>query len=401
MDDLAGLGKAAEKFFALIESSVGTLYRPRAIREEGKAAAETEAYKVLALANAEVKAAAIKADGQYELEQRAISRIRQQELVKQSNIESIIALAAKETKDSDVNLDADKDWLHYFFENCGSISDKEVQAIWAKVLASGATAEKGPSRKVIDCLRWLNHDLARRFLKFAPRVFYFGGFFADLIEHTNGRSLSWQSAYNAEMLEEIGLLRQNLSKSFEFEFQSLRIRCVELSDRSLQYRKFFEFSGAGRELAAIVCPDIAEYQATQEKIQPDPVKQIAYRFGDRYTDRQSKLDSTLFEVNKRIQLAAIHVVSFLVEIAASVTIEKTINTKVRVKVSVPEGAKREVKEFNTTLSKPVMTIVKKTPKTISMRKYLNGEHGAQLHSSERKFLETLEQYIEQNRKMIC
>jgi hypothetical protein len=89
MDDLAGFGKAAEKFLALLESSVGALYRPRAIRREGKAAADTEAYKLVALANAEVKASIVKADGQYDLEQRALNRIRQQELTKQTNIESI------------------------------------------------------------------------------------------------------------------------------------------------------------------------------------------------------------------------------------------------------------------------------------------------------------------------
>jgi hypothetical protein len=288
----------------LLESSVGALYRPRAIRREGKAAADTEAYKLVALANAEVKASVVKADGQYELEQRAINRIRQQELTKQTNIESIVELAAEQIKDSEVNGDTDKDWLSYFFENCGSVSNQEVQALWAKVLARGVTTKGHLSRKLIDCLRWLDHSLALSFLDFAPRVHYFEGFFAEKISHTNGRRLSFQHIYEVKMLEEIGLLRENLSKSFEFNFQSLRITCLELSDRSLVFRGFLEFTRAGEELAQIVCPTIVAYNRAIKIAQPDPVKQIAHRFGEKYTDQQSKLDSILVEPEKRIQLAA-------------------------------------------------------------------------------------------------
>jgi hypothetical protein len=138
MDDLAGLGKAAEKFFALLEASVGTLYRPKSIRKEGEAAAEVEAYKVVALAKANAKADLIRLDAQQDLERRAINRLRQQELVKQTNIEAIAEAALDEVGASEINESADKDWLNYFFDGCASVSDSDVQKLWAKVLARQA-----------------------------------------------------------------------------------------------------------------------------------------------------------------------------------------------------------------------------------------------------------------------
>jgi hypothetical protein len=98
MEDLAGFGKATEKFFSLIESAVGTLYRPEAIRAEGRAIADAEAYKVVALARAEAEAKGIQTDSQQELAERAVARIRHQELLKQSNIDSIVEITADESE---------------------------------------------------------------------------------------------------------------------------------------------------------------------------------------------------------------------------------------------------------------------------------------------------------------
>ncbi len=56
MEDIGRVGCAAEKFLDLIQSAVGTLYRPRAIRLDGRAAAEAEAYKIVALAKADKEA---------------------------------------------------------------------------------------------------------------------------------------------------------------------------------------------------------------------------------------------------------------------------------------------------------------------------------------------------------
>lgn len=383
MDDLAGFGKAAERFFALVESSIGTLYRPRAIRTEGKASAEVEAYKVIAIANANAKANIISADNQGELERRAIARLRQQELTKQTNIESIVQSAAERIKDRKINEEADKDWLNYFFDECSNVSNKDVQQLWAKVLARQVTSKRRLSRKLIDCLRWLDSDLAKDFIKLAPRVFYFDGFFAEEIVLEKSEFVSFSFERQARALAEIGLLRENLSKTFQFSFQSLEVECSELSDRPLDLREFFEFTSAGRELALTVCEPIIRFERKLQRNKELRVNSSHYS-GDPYTSEKSKIDSVLFGVDKRSELAASHIANFLVEIAASVVIRKSVLLK-----------------GNLFSSRPIMTITKNTPSRLVVKRESKGAYVRQLHDSERRFLDTIELIIETNRRTIC
>jgi hypothetical protein len=72
--DLVGLGKAVKTVADAVRGAVSTLYRPTAIKKEGKARAEVEAYRVETLAQAEVRAAIIKEEGSRELAERARRR---------------------------------------------------------------------------------------------------------------------------------------------------------------------------------------------------------------------------------------------------------------------------------------------------------------------------------------
>jgi hypothetical protein len=385
MDDLAGLGKATEKFFGLIESAIGTLYRPRAIRKEGEASADAEAYKIVAIANANAKADIVKFESQQDLERRAIDRLRQQELTKQTNIESIVEEAAKEIGTSDVNEAADKDWLNYFFDACSGVSNREVQQFWARVLARQVVSDRGLSRKLIDCLRWIDRGLANEFVALAPRIFYFHGFFSDEVGLTKDEIRYFGFPFRSEALEEVGLLRENLSKTFDFAFQSLSIDCVELSDRALEGRHFYDFSTAGRELAETVCDPIIQFRKKLSVLRPDPVSQVGRWLGHGpYLDADSRLDSIIFRADERAKLAASHITKFLIQIAAKVVIRKALLTKDKL-VS----------------SRPIMTITKKTPTSLSIKRESSGPYVQELHPTERKFLDRLERLIEANRDMIC
>jgi len=385
MDDLAGFGKAAERFFGLIESSVGALYKPRALRKEGAAAADAEAYKLVALANAKAKADLIQFESQQDLEQRAVNRLRQQELTKQSNIEAIVAAAVNDIGDSKVNQSADKDWLNYFFEACAGVSDEDVQKLWAKVLAKQAISDRGLSRKLVDCLRWTDGPLAEQFMQLAPRIFYFQGFFANDVGLRKDQMTSFSSAFRSRALEEVGLLRENLSKTLEFSFQSLRISCVELSDRSLDLRQFFEFSTAGRELARTVCEPIIQFDKKLSRLLPDSIEQVRRNLGHRlYSDEDVKLDSIIFGIDKRTKLAVSHLAQFLIEIPGEVVIRKNI-----------------VRKDKIIDARPVFSVVKKTTNKMIIKRETTGPYLNALHRTEKDFLVTLERVLEANREMIC
>ncbi|MBR1170382.1 DUF2806 domain-containing protein [Bradyrhizobium liaoningense] len=257
MDDLAGLGKAAEKFLSLIQDSIGTLYRPKAIRKEGRASAEAEAYRIVAMARANAVAAQIAADSEEALAQRAALRLRHEEMRKQENIEAIIDQTISKLEGEAVEDDVDRDWISYFFESCAGVSDAKIQELWSNILASKVTGNERLPRKVIDCLRWLDAEGAQQFKGFAPYAFLFGGAFSvglELDRDDNVRHIAFP--YDCEALAEIGLVKENLNKTFWLSFASLAITCRELSDRSLAYRNFYELSQSGRALAAAVIPSI-------------------------------------------------------------------------------------------------------------------------------------------------
>jgi Protein of unknown function (DUF2806) len=139
VEDLAGLGRAVEKFLGLVQSSVGTLYRPRAIRHEGQAKADIEAYKVVTVAKATVEARRISLEADQELAARAVVRLRHEELTKQENLESIINLTIPRIENSTIDDEVDKDWLFGFFESCASVSNTDIQDLWSKVLVEKVT----------------------------------------------------------------------------------------------------------------------------------------------------------------------------------------------------------------------------------------------------------------------
>ena len=119
--DLGGIGHATEKFLDAIQSAIGALYRPRSLLLEGRASADVEAYKMVALAKAERESQLIRSDAEQELAARAVERLRHQETVKQLNMESIVDKALNELGEDEVGENVDVDWLHYFFDSCGNI----------------------------------------------------------------------------------------------------------------------------------------------------------------------------------------------------------------------------------------------------------------------------------------
>ena len=67
--------------------------------------------------------------------ERAIARLRHQELTKQKNIESIIDQTIPKIENKSIENEVDKDWLSYFFESCAGVSEARIQALWSDCLS--------------------------------------------------------------------------------------------------------------------------------------------------------------------------------------------------------------------------------------------------------------------------
>jgi hypothetical protein len=368
--DLAGLGHAAEKFLSLIESSIGSLYRPKSIRAEGKAQADVEAYKLLVVARAQSEAKIIEADAEQQLEERALRRMRQQELSKQLNIESIVDQAIDEVGAKDVNEDSDPDWLSFFFESCATISDKKVQGLWARLLAEKVTSGETVPRKLIDCLRWIDSDVARDFIKIAPTIFLFSTFPSTRATFKKKVWAGFRLKDNLRFLEEVGLLK--LASSNFIIFSNLYIGYRRLSaGSSFEFNQHYEFTASGRSLAKIACPRIAQYHADRclardEYLMVPP-------------EAQDRLDSLVLSPGRRKLLLIGNIVNAL----AFEEIEISIDAIIR--------------EDDNNISVRILRIVKKDKKFMGrIDCHRNANNFKKLSAFQQEFIASLMVYLKKN-----
>jgi hypothetical protein len=384
MEDLGGFGRAAEKFFDLISSSVGTLYKPRAIRTEGKAKADADAYQVVAMAKAQGESKLIASEADQALAERAFARLRQQEMTKQVNVESIIEKTSIEIDGKKVADEVDKDWMFYFFESCSTISDETIQKYWAQVLAQKVTGNSRLPRRLIDCLRWMDVDLADRFAEMAVRIELFGGFFAHRIEFKKRRLSSISNPFSPGALEEVGLIKEETNRTFDFECFALRVECTELSDRSIQFRRFYDFTQSGRILARVVVPKIRSYvQFIDSQEKGDQEFHIFH--GNVYGELRSRAEAHLMSSAKKRAIAAGEITHFLMENEACVRIKKAIHSR--------RGAHtvHDVED--------VMTLTN-SGSGLKIKRLRSKPHWKALSQSEREFLDEVAAYAECNKDLI-
>lgn len=160
-------GKPLEKLIEVVSNGIGTLYRPRKIRKE--ADAQAYAIKVLEKAKAEGSADAmlIEVDTAERIGQRMVA----QEIRRQNNIDTVVEAAAedlngKEVSDEPVN----EDWATRFFGIVQDVSQKEMKAIWAKILAKEIERPSSYSMRTLEVLRNISFAEAELFVKLSEFV---------------------------------------------------------------------------------------------------------------------------------------------------------------------------------------------------------------------------------------
>jgi len=138
--NLGDISKPADTLIRKVSKAVGGIFEP---------------YQIKRIAKAEAEAAVIKAQSEIqitELHRRAMHRFIEEEAQKQKNIEDITNQAIPLLEEK---TDAEKmndDWVTNFFDKSRIISDKEMQGLWARVLAGEANAPGTYSKRTVNYL---------------------------------------------------------------------------------------------------------------------------------------------------------------------------------------------------------------------------------------------------------
>jgi len=149
--NLGDLSKVAEALVNRASDAVGGFCKPWQIRRTAKA--EADAAKTHAICQIEID----------ELQERALMRTIYEETQRQVNIESITAQAIPHLNENADPTAIDNDWLVNFFDKSRIISDKEMQSLWAQILAGEANDKGTFSRRTINKLNDLEKKDAELF----------------------------------------------------------------------------------------------------------------------------------------------------------------------------------------------------------------------------------------------
>lgn len=160
-------GKPFEKLIQVVSEGIGTLYRPRKIRQE--ADAQAYAVRVLRKANAEAEAEAaiIEADTASLISQR----LKGKEERRQENIDTVVELTSQNLEGKTVSdKPVDEDWATYFFNIVQDVSKEEMKVLWAKILAKEIERPASFSLRTLELLRTVSYEEAELFVRLSEFV---------------------------------------------------------------------------------------------------------------------------------------------------------------------------------------------------------------------------------------
>jgi uncharacterized protein DUF2806 len=248
--NLGDLTKPADTLIKKVSKAVGGLFAP---------------YQIKRLAKAEAEAAIIKAQGEIEvtdLHRRAMHRFIEEEAQQQQNMEQITTETLPQLDErSDPSL-IDDDWVTNFFDKSRIVSDKEMQALWSRVLAGEANAPGTYSKRTVNFLSDLDKVDAELFSKLCGFAYVVGNL-APLVFDVrapiyNDHGVSFGSLSHLESIGLIqfsnvsGFTRLKLPKSFSVSYygKPLGLEMPKDSDNELDLGSVL-LTKTGFELAPI------------------------------------------------------------------------------------------------------------------------------------------------------
>jgi Protein of unknown function (DUF2806) len=202
--DIGKLAKPVDTLVKKIASAAGMLYAPTHTRRMAKAKADAALIK----AQSEINTA--------DLKRRTAVRLMLEEMRNQENMESITEKAIPLLNENADASTIDDDWTANFFDKCRTVSNEEMQQLWAKILAGEVNNPGAFSSRTVSLLA----DFEKRDAEALALVCSYGvgdGNELPLIFHyapeiykIHGRLL-WDSMHR---LKDLGLLRFSLLGDF-------------------------------------------------------------------------------------------------------------------------------------------------------------------------------------------
>ena len=151
--NLGKLSKPANTLIKKISNAAGVLFEPRQIKRVAKAKAE----KAIIDTQSEIEIT--------DLRRRAALRWIEEEAQRQKNMEDITARALPQLEENAKPESVEDDWIVNFFDKSRIVSDKEMQELWSRVLASEANAPGTYSKRTVNFLSDLDKTEAELFTK--------------------------------------------------------------------------------------------------------------------------------------------------------------------------------------------------------------------------------------------
>ena len=248
--NLGQLSQPADTLIKKVSSAVGGIFEPWQIKRVAKAEAEASLIK----AKAEIEIT--------DLHRRAMHRFVEEEANRQENMEAITEKAIPQLEDGSDPSKMEDDWVTNFFDKSRTVSDNEMQDLWASVLAGEANSPGSYSRRTVNFLG----DLDKRDAELFSALCSFGWFvgaFTPLIFDTqasiyNEKGLNFNTVSH---LDSIGLIQFNnlsgfsrtgLLKNFMVAYcgEPLNLTMGKGEDNKLSIGKVF-LTQVGIELARV------------------------------------------------------------------------------------------------------------------------------------------------------
>lgn len=160
--NLGDLSKPANTLIKKISDAVGGIFKP---------------YQIVRVAKAEAEGERIRAECQIEItdiQRRAFFRWLEEEGKKQSNIEEITNRALPLLDEKSEPQKVEDDWITNFFDKCRIVSNKEMQALWSRVLAQEANKPGTVSKRTVNLLGDLDKSDAELFKNLCCFCWNFG-----------------------------------------------------------------------------------------------------------------------------------------------------------------------------------------------------------------------------------
>ena len=169
-NDGLGLGKAGKALVDKVATACGALYASRGKIRDAKADAEVTRIDAVPAEAAPAK--------NNELTNRAARRVEGEQVREQKNIESIVAQAAKllppDTPEETVhNMDEDK--VAAMLNMFKTVSNEEMQSLWAQIMAGEAKKPGAFSKKTFALVATMSKEDALMFADFCQFVWNIGG----------------------------------------------------------------------------------------------------------------------------------------------------------------------------------------------------------------------------------